>query len=139
MEQTPIHYTGGCLCGALRYELSGGLIDAGFCHCRMCQRASGAPVVAWCTFPIEAFRYTGKAPVVHSSSARYQREFCGQCGTPIAFRRRAAATLIDVTLASLDTPEAIPPQYHIWRMSQIKWFETTDRLPRHEDAGPDQE
>ena len=138
MSSGPARHTGGCLCGAVRYELAGTLVDAGYCHCRQCQRASGAPVVAWCPYPIAAFRYTSGVPAAHRSSARYQREFCGSCGTALVFRRQLDAELIDVTLASLDTPDAIAPQYHIWRMSRIAWFETSDALPRHEDAGPDQ-
>jgi len=134
---TNLLLTGGCLCGAIRYELDGALIDAGYCHCRMCQRASGAPVVAWATFPIECFRYTAQAPAINHSSAQYQREFCSQCGTPLVFRRRTGATMLDITLASLDNPPAITPQYHIWCMSQLKWFETADSLPRHAESGPD--
>lgn len=40
-------YEGGCRCGAIRYRITGEPLSAGFCHCRMCQRAAGAPVVAW--------------------------------------------------------------------------------------------
>jgi hypothetical protein len=42
-----------------------------------------------------------------------------------------------VTIASLDDPSQVAPEYHIWRGSRIDWFDTTDRLPRHEDGGPD--
>src|SRR5262245_36008069 len=61
--------TGGCLCGAIRYETDVAPIDTGYCHCRMCQRASGAPVLAWASFPIDAFRYTAGAPQAYVSSA----------------------------------------------------------------------
>ncbi|MBI2800303.1 MAG: GFA family protein [Gammaproteobacteria bacterium] len=133
-----MHLLGGCLCGGLRYLVSGPPIDAGFCHCRMCQRATGAPTVAWGTVPVAAFRYSKGSPAIYPSSMRYQREFCAMCGTSIVFRGQRAPRFVDFTLASLDTPTAIEPEYHIWRMSRIPWFETTDNLPRHADAGPDQ-
>lgn len=133
-----VNFEGGCLCGAVKYRIGKAPIDAGYCHCRLCQRASGAPVVAWLTVPVGGFAYTKEAPVIFNSSAHSQREFCGTCGTQIAFRRSVSPKTVDVTLASLDDPSQVSPQYHIWRRSKIAWFETTDSLPRHEDAGPDQ-
>ena len=128
---------GGCLCGAIRYSVTPPLIDAGYCHCRLCQRSAGAPVLAWLTVSVESLAYRTGKPAIFQSSAHSQREFCGRCGTQLAFRRREAAQTVDVTLASLDDPERVPPEYHIWRQSRIGWFETADRLPRHEDQGPD--
>lgn len=134
----PLHTHGGCLCGALRYAIDGLLVDAGYCHCRLCQRASGAPVVAWFTVPIAAFRYVQGAPRAYRSSQIHARESCPDCGAPIAFRRLTAPVYIDITIASLDDPALIEPHYHIWRMSRLPWFDTSDCLPRHDDAGPDQ-
>jgi hypothetical protein len=128
---------GGCLCGAIRYRITGGIIDAGYCHCRLCQRSAGAPVLAWLTVPVEGFAYSAGEAAVFPSSSHSQREFCSRCGTQLAFRRQRDARTVDLTLASLDDPQQVPPEYHIWRQSRIGWFETADRLPRHEDAGPD--
>jgi hypothetical protein len=130
---------GGCLCGEIRYRVSGEIIDAGYCHCRICQRATGAPVVAWLTVPVGSFSYLRGTPSVYRSSAQSQREFCGGCGTQLVFRRSEGPVTLDVTIASLDDPSLIRPEYHIWRESRIRWFETADTLPRHDDAGPDRE
>ncbi|WP_197457586.1 GFA family protein [Snodgrassella sp. CFCC 13594] len=54
----PTRLEGGCLCGRLRYCIQGALIDAGFCHCRMCQKSSGAPMMAWATFFANDVVYT---------------------------------------------------------------------------------
>lgn len=132
-------FDGGCLCGALRYRVTGALVDAGYCHCRLCQRSSGAPLLAWLTVAAECFSYIEGKPSVFHSSARGQREFCRVCGTQIAFRRPSNSTSVDVTIASLDDASLVEPEYHIWRSSRIAWFETTDHLPRHEDAGPDED
>lgn len=125
------------MCEEVRYRVSGHPVDAGYCHCRICQRSSGAPVLAWLTVAAERFSYVRGRPSVFRSSPRGQREFCARCGTQIAFRRSESAPMVDVTLASLDDPSAVAPEYHIWRGSRIAWFETTDRLRRHDDAGPD--
>lgn len=129
---------GGCLCGALRYRLDGPLVDAGYCHCRLCQRASGAPVVAWLTVDVPSFAWSVGSPRVFHSSPTCQRESCAVCGTQLVFRRSVDPRYVDVTIASLDAPAIVAPEYHIWRMSRLPWFDTADALPRHEDAGPDQ-
>jgi hypothetical protein len=133
---TEAEYEGGCLCGRVRYAARGRPIDAGYCHCRLCQRSSGAPVLAWASFPSEAFAYVKGEPTVYRSSPQGRREFCQRCGTQIAFRESGAPSM-DLNVASLDEPAALPPEYHIWTGSRIPWFDLADDLPRHADAGPD--
>lgn len=128
---------GGCLCGAIRYRVSATPIDAGYCHCRLCQLSSGAPVLAWLTVGVADFAYTLGEAAVFRSSAHSQREFCSACGTQLLFRRSISPKTVDVTTASLDEPASVLPQYHIWRQSRIAWFETDDALPRCDDAGAD--
>jgi hypothetical protein len=130
--------TGGCLCGAVKYRISAAPLDAGYCHCRLCQKSSGAPTLAWLTVPIHGFAYTHGNPTRFHSSPHSQREFCGLCGTQLAFRRSRLARTVDITLASLHSPDRVQPEYHIWTQSQRPWLEISDSLPRHEDAGPDQ-
>ncbi len=131
-----LEYAGGCLCGSLRYAARVAPVDSGYCHCRICQRSTGAPVLAWASFPAADFAYLKGAPALYRSSPRGRREFCGSCGTQIAFRGDAAPARVDVNTGSLDEPAAIEPRRHIFTASRIPWFETADRLPRHPDAGP---
>lgn len=128
---------GGCLCGTVRYRIEGEAIDAAYCHCSLCRRASGAPVVAWITFPVEDFAYVAGTPRVFHSSARGQREFCAQCGTQLVYRQRDGARTVDVSMASLDDPQARAPEYHIFVADRLGWFGIGDDLPRYDDAGPD--
>ncbi|MDH2433313.1 GFA family protein [Pokkaliibacter sp. MBI-7] len=128
--------TGGCLCGELRYEVSGQVIDAGYCHCRLCQRASGAPMMAWLTCADSHFRYTSGTPAEYHSSSRSLREFCPHCGTHLVFRT-VGQDHLDVTMPSLDDPDQIKPQYHIWCASKRPWLQIGDMLPRFNDDGPD--
>lgn len=128
---------GGCLCGAVRYEIHGPLVDAGYCHCRLCQKSSGAPVVAWATLAVSGFRYVLGEAAVYQSSVSGQREHCAVCGTQLVFRSAHSPQTLDITLASLDDPAAVPPEYHIWLQSRVSWLHIKDDLPGYEDAGPD--
>jgi hypothetical protein len=120
---------GGCLCGAIRYRIRAEPRSADYCHCRMCRRAAGAPVVARLTVATDSFEWTGGEPALHRSSAEAERYFCRKCGTQLALRDEP--DFLDVTLASLDRPEAVRPSYHIWTASRIGWFDIADDLPRH--------
>lgn len=127
---------GGCLCGRLRYRVALPPVDAAYCHCRLCRRSAGAPVLAWASFPGAAFRYVKGEPRVYRSSRKAMRDFCGDCGTQLTFRSDRSDE-VDVTLASLDEPRRIVPEYHIWTMSRVPWFDTRDALPRHRGSEHD--
>jgi hypothetical protein len=129
--------TGGCLCGDVRYRISLEPVSTGYCHCRLCQRSSGAPVLAWSTIPSAGFVYERGAPREFASSATGIRDFCGRCGTQLRFRRPGTPATVDVNLGSLDDPAALTPEFHIWTASRIPWFQLADGLPRYEDDGPD--
>jgi len=123
---------GGCLCGGVRYVARGAL-DAGYCHCRMCQRSSGAPAQSWVSFPREHFRYDKGSPAVYRSSPTAEREFCRECGSQLAFRDDRSPATIAVNSGTLDEPASVKPQLHIWTASRIPWFEVADQLPRYEE------
>ena len=127
---------GGCLCGKVRYRIDGAPRDPGYCHCRMCQRASGAPVVAWLTAARKDFAWTAGEPKVYASSPGAERLFCPICGSQLVFRAQAEPETLDVTLATLDDPPAIAPDHHSWTASRIAWFEIKDDLPRYPERGP---
>jgi hypothetical protein len=101
----------------------------------MCQRNSGAPVVAWTTFPATSFSWTAGAPATYVSSPQIQRQFCAHCGSYLVFRREES-TEVSVNTASLDDPGAFQPQMHIFVESRIPWFRTDDELPQHVGYGP---
>ena len=126
-----IQAEGGCLCGAIRYRVSGVVTESGYCHCRACQRQSGAPVVAWFALAPEDFAYLAGKPAVFRASDHAGREFCSQCGTYLVFREDDPAQTISVNTATLDDPALSPPAFHIYCESRIGWFETQDALPRH--------
>jgi hypothetical protein len=128
-------YEGGCLCGKVRFRVAAVAIDTGYCHCRMCQRNTGAPVVAWTTFPVASFSWTAGSPATYESSPKVQRQFCAECGSYMVFRKEDS-TEVSVNTASLDDPASFPPRMHIFTESRIPWFRTEDDLPRHVGYGP---
>ncbi len=78
--------TGGCLCGDIRYRITGPAIDEGICHCRMCQRATGGLMVAGMTVSRDAFRLTRGEPKYYKSSPLAERGFCANCGSSLIYR-----------------------------------------------------
>jgi hypothetical protein len=128
---------GGCLCGAVRYRLASAPFDTGYCHCRMCQRTAGAPVMVFSTVPLDDFVITEGEPRRRRSSDFGERWFCGDCGSPLAMRTDHQPQTIDFPVASLDDPSAAAPGFHIWTERQIPWFEVSDDLPRHARFRPD--
>ena len=125
---------GGCLCGKDR--VTAAPFDSGYCHCRMCQRSSGAPLQVSAEFPVDGFELTRGELKAYRSSPQAVRHFCPDCGSQITFRMADRPTYISVNLGSLDRPEAVTPRVHIWRESRISWFEVADRLPRYERDAP---
>jgi hypothetical protein len=119
-------FEGGCLCGALRYRAVGPALDASICHCATCRRAAGAQSVAWATFAADDFVWTTGSPAVHASSPGVARTHCSACGTSLTFQ--SAPDSIDVTLASLDDPEALPPTKEIWLLHRLAWEPIDPRL-----------
>ena len=128
---------GGCLCGAVRYRLASAPFDAGYCHCRICQLASGAPVMAFATVPRGDYVVTRGEPKRRASSDFGERWFCCECGTPLTMIVTHQPETLDFTIATLDMPESVAPGFHIWCRSRICWFDTADRLPRHQRFRPD--
>ncbi|MEZ5894357.1 MAG: GFA family protein [Parvularculaceae bacterium] len=129
---TTINAPGGCLCGAVRYRVSGAVMESGYCHCRSCQRQSGAPVVAWFTVAPTDFVYEKGAPGAYRASDHASREFCKNCGAYLVFREDDPREMISVNTVTLDDPALSPPTVHIYCESRIGWFDTRDALPRYE-------
>jgi len=123
-------YAGGCLCGAIRYEARAEPLDAGWCHCRMCQRVSGAPAQSFAMFPLAAFVYIKGEPRIYVSSAIGERRSCGVCGSSLEFRARENPCEVSLNSGTLDEPSRVPPRKHIWVSSRIAWFACDDGLPQ---------
>ena len=109
---------GGCQCGAVRYRLTAEPTGANVCHCRMCQKASGGPFMAFGGVRMAEFVVTRGAISTFSSSDIAERGFCAQCGTPLTYRG-LGADRISVTLGSLDDPNAVEPTTQLGVESRV--------------------
>ncbi|CAB3970231.1 MULTISPECIES: GFA family protein [Burkholderia] len=126
---------GGCACGAIRYRITHVPADAGFCHCRLCQRTTGAAVVASASVPIDAFEYLQGEPTVYASSAWGERRFCGRCGAQLEYRLSDAPRTVEINYATLDEPSRLRPAWHVWYGDRFPGIEIDDDLPKYDDGG----
>ena len=129
-------HAGGCLCGQVRFAVSAEPLQSGYCHCRMCQKNSGAPVVAWVTFPSASFAWMAGRASTYESSPRARREFCAHCGSYLVFRTRDYPDEVSINTTSLDQPAAFPPRMHIFTESRVPWLHIHDALPVYIGYGP---
>ncbi len=127
---------GGCRCGAVRYRITGDPVMAAICHCSMCRRANAAPTVAWAMFQESQVTFIRAEPTAYSASAEAQRGFCRVCGTPISFKAGYIPGLIDITIGSLDHPEAVTPTLHYWVSKKLPWVRIGDDLPQFPEFPP---
>lgn len=122
---------GGCHCGAIRYEVSAAPFDADYCHCRDCQKTTGAPVAAWMDFQKEQVRWLDIEPSEYKSSKNIRRGFCPQCGSTLSYRSTRFPDCFTLSIASLDEPELVKPNYHIHTGSQVSWLTIDDDCKRY--------
>lgn len=120
---------GGCLCGAVRYRTTGKPYHLTHCHCSMCRRASAAAFVTWFSVQAGEFQLLQGTPARFASSSKAQRGFCSNCGTQLTFQLLARQDEIDITVCSLDRPDALVPEDHTWVSSRLPWVRICDGLP----------
>jgi hypothetical protein len=126
-----VHYCGGCLCGAVRFEVSGPASCLCYCHCASCRRAAGAALVAWGTFAHAGFRITRGQLARRHSSPPVERGFCATCGGALTYRHAGRPAEIDVTLASLEAAAQLAPTMHVWVTDKLPWVPIADGLPQY--------
>ena len=126
MTETPI--TGGCLCGAVRYEADGPPFQVGHCHCRMCRKGGGGLFGTFAFFKHKHFRFVAEEPSRYASSDMAKRAFCAHCGSPIAYQHRDAG-YIGIWLGTFDKPEEHEPRAHWYSESKIAWVDIHADLP----------
>lgn len=128
-----IPFTGGCACGAVRYEGSAEPVYGGFCCCRDCQHATGTGAYTVIGVPTASFRLTRGEPRYYESKAEsgntVQRAFCGECGSPL-FGRPGGAPITGIAVGSLDDPSGFQPLAVIYTSRAHSWVPLPEGLPR---------
>jgi hypothetical protein len=127
-------FTGGCACGAIRYECSATPIFALNCHCRDCQRATGTAYASVLRVPTKAFRVTQGEPrfytVTADSGNTVSRGFCPECGSPLFSRLSGMTDVVGVRAGSLDDPNWHRPAADIFTKSAQPWDYMNPELPK---------
>ena len=126
---------GGCLCGAVRYEVRASIESICHCHCTMCQKVHGAAFGTYAPVPRAAFRVTSGSGAIHAyqSSPAARRLFCCRCGSSLVWDNETEfRDAIFLAVATLDTAISPPAQRHIHVSSKVSWYEIADRWPRSE-------
>jgi GNAT superfamily N-acetyltransferase len=132
----PVPLAGGCFCGAVRYRVTAPPHDVAHCHCGICRRTTGAVFVTWATFPASQLAFTAGRPAELQATPRAVRTFCASCGTALTFREHARPNSVDVTVGSLDTPDAVTPDAHIWTANRLRWLHVDDQLVEYPGENP---
>jgi len=122
-------HAGGCLCGAVRYEVRGGLRDALVCHCSMCQRTHGAPAPYTAAENDDLRLVEGRGLKWYRSSESAERGFCGGCGASL-FWRPTKGSYTAIACGTLDQPCGVKTVGHIFLVDKGDYYTLTDGLPQ---------
>jgi hypothetical protein len=119
---------GGCQCGAIRFAVKAAPVKVSICHCRMCQKAAGAPFASFAVFENGDFGWTRGKPAAYQSSSIAMRDFCADCGTPLSFRR-IDGPRIEIMTGTFDRPDRVVPTRQYGTESRLGWVVGISNLP----------
>jgi hypothetical protein len=120
-------YEGGCLCGQVRWMATAAPANVRVCHCRLCQRWTGAPFFARAIFLAGDIERTGET-TRWPTSPRIDRLSCTRCGTPMFAEPKDAPARLAVSVATCDDRHALKPDVHIWVSEKLIWLNVEDGL-----------
>ncbi len=126
--------TGGCLCGKVRYEVTGEFSDISNCHCSMCRRVTGSAFGAFGGVKWRDFHWLGGEELVrgYRSSGKVERTFCSVCGSTLQNIYDEQPDVFYLALGTADGDPGCRPEYHIFVGSKAPWFDITDSLPQND-------
>lgn len=137
MTEVELPLTGGCGCGAVRFEVTAPLVSASYCHCTRCQRRTGTPSSANARAAPGTFRVVEGEEHIRgwAPEGGAEKLFCGECGSAV-FSRKGDA-IIGVRLGAFDTDPGVRPQWHQYVAYAMPWHPLPDDgLPRYPEAPP---
>jgi hypothetical protein len=123
-------WSGGCMCGAIRFDTGSEVLWVGICHCSSCRRATGGALVTAVGFPRIHMSFSGKKPSTYMSSPGVLRSFCSKCGTSIAYQSEQWPEDIHMMVGAFDEPERLVPEFHIFTENRLHWICISDALPQ---------
>lgn len=136
MTKITTPFSGGCACGAIRYESTAEPVMMLNCHCRDCQRASGGPFSSFMIVPAETFKIVQGSPRFHASPSEAagmtRRGFCPDCGSPVIVKPDVVPQFVAIRSASLDDPSWFNPQADVWTSDAHAWHPMNPALAKFE-------
>ena len=132
--------TGGCLCGAVRFECLHDGETMAVCHCSDCRRASGAAAAHILRVPAEALTLVSGEPRAYEKHAdsghAITRHFCPRCGSQLYSEREDTPQYRAIRVGTLDDASSLEVGLHIWTRSALPWVARDASLPQHEGNRP---
>lgn len=129
---------GGCLCGAVKYEISAHPVGAGNCHCQTCQRSVGTAYMPVLFVPYKALKISGnynEYATLAASGNTVNRGFCPHCGTSLFGRNSGNDKIRPVNAATLEDPSIYHPHMDFWVSDAQPWDFMDPNLPKF-DSNP---
>jgi hypothetical protein len=109
--------SGGCSCGAVRFQVRGDPVRTGVCHCTTCRKETGSVIMAFAVWPKDSFEVTGK------TRGWKNRQFCPACGSRL-FEASDESDEVEIKLGSLDdAPTGLAPVYELWTKRREPWLD----------------
>lgn len=129
--------TGSCLCGGVRYEMTGAPVRVNHCHCSRCRKVRGTAHATNLVVPLDGLRYTQGTDLLTAfkppDAVTFTHVFCRTCGSSMP-RLDENRSIAIVPMGSFDGDPGVRPERHIFVASRAAWDEITDALPQF--AGP---
>lgn len=131
-------YKGGCLCGSVRFVISGGIRNIVYCHCSQCRKAQGSAFATNGIVDVGKFRIeSGEHEMTaYESSPGQTRYFCKYCGSPIMSKNISRPDQVRVRLGTIESDIAERPGAHIFVTSKANWEDISGDLPQYEEYEP---
>jgi hypothetical protein len=139
MRDKAVAVTGGCLCGAIRYEAEVFARSAYICHCTLCQKSTGQPFEIGVPVKAGTFRWIKGEPTYYMALPHGRRAFCPTCASRLAWVSTDPAFdwTTNIDPCCLDDPSIVRPCEHIFVDTRQPWFEVADSLPRYREDDMD--
>jgi hypothetical protein len=138
-EKSEYSVEGGCLCGAVRFELTAPPLHAGYCHCTRCQRRTGAAASAQARIDGSSFKMLSGGEVVRGwkpPDAGFEKCFCGECGAHL-FSRSQDRTQMSVRMGAFDSDPGVRPSFRQFVSYAASWEPIPDDgLERFPESRP---
>ncbi len=129
--------TGGCYCGAVKYEIHGKLLMFANCHCPDCRKFTGAAYAPVLAVEADGFKVAGEEHLIpYPSSPGKQRSFCKHCGCHLYLRAEHRPGMVFIRAGTLDDDPHMSPQSHFWTSVKAPWHTITDNLPQYPEGLP---